>query len=324
MAEIYVNSNSLVKTKIFSANEIVDSDVSVVVTFYDITNDPTLIPPIPYGTIATNLTASKSENDIGTYYVSVPRQLTQRNRKFKLEWGFSAGGTIGANVTFLDIVTPYVDLAEAMDALQLGTDPSDPLYKRYEDLALAEKWARKRIDEYTNQQFSLYSEKYAVYGDGSDILPLPYKIYEINKIYADDVLLVDNINNINNWGYEPIISESGFGIRINRSNLLDNTVYVANGMIPASVNGAGFAKGVRYVIEGTFGWESIPDNVQQATIQLIGHYFDKDRFWKDQYVKRIQSFDWHVEYSDEITTGTGCEYSDKLLNSYVLSQMVVI
>jgi hypothetical protein len=28
------------------------------------------------------------------------------------------------------------------------------------------------------------------------------------------------------------ISESGYGIRINRAGMLDNTVYVANGMVP--------------------------------------------------------------------------------------------
>lgn len=327
MAEVYKNSNSLVTTTIFYGGQATDSEFPVVVSLYDITEDPTIVPALNPEDLITNITTTKSENNIGSYYFYMPKNLTDRNRKFKLIWGFVTGGTIGEQTTYVDVVTPYVDIAEAINELGFGIDLSDPMNKSYQDLMLAEKWARKRIEDYTGQEFYLYNDTQVVYGDGSDILTLPYKIHSVNSLYANDVLLVDEINSVNNWLYEPIISESKFGIRVNRASLLDNTVYTANGMVPPSINdrfGGAFPKNVRYVVNGMFGWDFVPDNVQQATIQLMGHYFDKDRFWKDQYVKKIQSFDWHVEYGSEITSGTGCEYADKLLNGYVLNQMVVI
>lgn len=326
MAEVYLDTNSVVSTTIFYGGQPADSEFPVVVSLYDITEDPTIVPPISPTTLVTNLSTTKSESDIGSYYFYMPKSLTDRPRRFKLIWGFTTGGTLGEQTTYVDVVTPYVDIAEAISELGFGSDLSDPANKSYQDLMLAEKWARKRIEEYTGQEFYLYNDTLVVYGDGSDILPLPHRVNSLNSLHGNDILLVDNINEINNWNYSPVISESGFGIRINRAALLDNTVYVANGMVPPSINDnhGVFAKNVRYVVNATFGWNTVPDNVQQACIQLIGHYFDKDRFWKDQYVKKIQSFDWHVEYGSEITSGTGCEYADKLLNPYVLNQMVVI
>jgi hypothetical protein len=109
--------------------------------------------------------------------------------------------------------------------------------------------------------------------------------------------------------------------------MVDNTVYVANGMVPPSINDVGYGAFIRnysYRVQGKFGWESVPDEVEQACLQLMGHYFDKDRYWKDQYLKSVQTFDWKFEYSSDVNRGTGCAYADKLLSSYVLNQMVVI
>ena len=64
--------------------------------------------------------------------------------------------------------------------------------------------------------------------------------------------------------------------------------------------------------------------IDPSCINLIGHYFEKDKVWKDQYVKNLKTFDWNIEYSGDVFSGTGCLYADKLLSPYVLNQMVVI
>jgi hypothetical protein len=64
---------------------------------------------------------------------------------------------------------------------------------------LAERYARKLIEQHTSQKFYLYDDIYMVYGYDSDILPLPAKIYELHELYGKDVLLLDTINEIDNW-----------------------------------------------------------------------------------------------------------------------------
>jgi hypothetical protein len=326
MAEIYKDQTSPVKTKIFWGGELTDADGDVTAVVYDITEDgtisPAVNPTVPLGTY----TATKSETDMGTYQIVIPFSLCRRNRKFKIEWRYSISGNSASHVYFIDVVTPYANLSDVIDDLGFGTDPSDPNYKTYHELQMAEKYARKLIEIYTNQSFYLYDDTQIVYGSGSDILPLPFRLSEIHELYENDILVADKINNVNNWVYTPIISESNFGIRVNRQDNLDGLVYTANGLVPPSIHDASssgaFRKDVRYSVAGRFGWSSVPDNVEEACIILIKQFFDKDRAWKDKYVKNISTFDWKFEFMEDAHRGTGNLYADQLLSPYVLNGMV--
>jgi hypothetical protein len=327
MAEVYIESNFPVKTKIFYAGEITDADGSVVAEVYDITEDPAVSPAIDPEDLITQLTAVKSEEDTGTYKITFPFELTTRTRKFKLKWTYAIQTELVHHYSVVDVVTPYIDLADAIEDLGFGTDPSDPNNKSYHDLIMAEKWARKTIESYTGQSFYLYNDLHIVYGDNSDSLRLPFKINELHELYENDILLVDNINNINNWNYDTQISESGFGIRINRAGMLDNTVYTANGMVPPSINdtyGGVFKNGSTYKIQGVYGWSSVPQEVNEACVYLMRDYFSKDKRWREKYLASVQSFDWNFKYNTGAFVGTGNLYVDQILLPYVLTQMVVI
>ncbi|NDB59262.1 hypothetical protein EB001_12560 [bacterium] len=251
MAEIYKDQTSPIKTKIFWAGEIVNADDDLVTaTIYDITEDNTINPTVDPNTPIIEIEATKIETDDGSYQIVIPLEYCRRNRKFKIVWSYEIDGNEGSHTYFTDVVTPYANLSDVWEDLNLGTDPSDPNYKTYHEIQMAEKYARKLIEIYTAQFFYLYDESQIVYGSGSDILPLPFKINSIHELYENDVLLVDNINSINNWIYNPIVSESGFGIRVNRQDLVDDIIYTSNGLIPPSINGNGsggaFKKDYRY------------------------------------------------------------------------------
>ena len=327
MAEIYKDQTSPIKTKIFWAGEIVDADNDLVTaTIYDITEDNTINPTVNPNTILLTLTATKLETDIGTYQIVIPFQYCNRNRKFKIIWSYTVSGNSASHTYFTDVVTPYANMADVLEDLNIGTDPSDPNYKTYHELQMAEKYARKLIESFTAQFFYLYDDTQIVYGHGSDILPLPFRIYQIHEVYENDVLLIDNINDVSNWVYDPVISESNFGIRVNRQDLMDNVTYTANGLIPPSINDRGFAgafkKDFRYSVAGRFGWSSVPDNVEEACIILIQQFFDKDTAWRNKYVKSISTFDWKFDYMEDAHRGTGNLYADQLLTPYVINGMV--
>jgi hypothetical protein len=326
MAEIYVNSNAPIKTKIFWAGEIVDPDGNVSADVYDITEDPAIDPTIDPTTLLLTVLATKLENDFGTYQIVLPTAYSDRNRSFKIVWRYQINGSNSYHISYTDVVTPYANLAEAIEDLGLGTDPSDPLFKTYHELRMAEKFARKVIENYCNQSFYLYDDVQVAYGSGSDILPMPFKIAQLHELYESDYLLVDNVNNINNWNRIPEISETGFGIRVNSQNFIDTTVYVANGMYTPTINelnyGKAFKNNVRYKVAGKFGWEKVPDNVEQACIQLMGDYFEKDSVWRQKYVKNVKTFDWSFEFTSDTYKGTGNAYVDQLLNPYVINGMV--
>ena len=330
MAEIYVNSSSPIYHQIFWQGQASNTDsLFPTVKLYDITEDPTVSPAISPTTILTTLTAIADETNVGLYYFNIPYQYTNRNRTLKAVWEYIVGGVSISKHENIFVVTPYTDLTQSANELGFSTEPSDPRYISYSDLKLAEKYARKQIEDYTGQEFYLYDDTLTVYGSGSDVLSLPQKINSLHKLYVNDILLLDNLASpaVNNWNYNVQLSESGFGIRVNRANMLDNTVYTANGMVPPSIhdlaNGV-FINNYTYIVSGRFGWDRVPDNVELACIELMKQYFAKDKMWSDKYIKNIQTFDWQFEYTDDAYSGTGSLYVDKLLSPYVISNMVVL
>jgi len=328
MAEIYVNSNFPVRTTIFYAGQPYSADGVVLVNIYDVTEDPAVSPPINPGTIVIQLNANQLETDPGTYEVILPLNLTSRQRKFKLDWLYVANSQTNIHTSYLDVVVPYCDVAEIVQDLNLGLEPSDPNYKTYHEIIMAEKFARRTIDNFCGQSFSLYDDVQIVYGAGTDILSLPFKLSELHELYQDDYLLVSNVSNptVNNWGYVPIISETGFALRVDMQQFMDNTVYIANGLIPPTQNSFGgvFKKNSRYRVQGKFGWAEVPENVEEAAVVLVNEYFSKDNIWRNKYVKKLSAFDWNFEYSSEVFRGTGNLYADQLLQPYVITGMVVI
>jgi hypothetical protein len=327
--EIYVNSNTAVKHKIFWQGAPYDSDANSlpVVYVYDVTEDPTLVHPVNPSTLLTTLTAEKVETDFGVYQVYIPYNLTVRQRKLKLVWTYTVDNVSNSKPHFLFVVTPYTDITQVIDELGIGADPSDPNYRSFAELQQAERYARKVIEVHTGQQFYLYHDTHVIYGDDSDSLRLPYRIEELHQLYQGDVVLVDTINDINNLPVAIQISNSNFGIRANRADAIDNIVYVANGMVPPSINDIGrgiFKSGIWYTVNGKFGWPEVPDEIELATIELIKDYFSKDKTWRNKYVNNVKSHDWQFEYNPDSYKGTGNLYVDQLLSNYVITQMVVI
>lgn len=328
MAEIYKDQTAPIKTKIFWAGEIVDADGTVTADIYDITEDATVNPTVDPNVKLLTLTATKLDTDSGTYQIIIPFEYCRRNRKFKVVWNYQISGNSVSHSYYTDVVTPYANLADVWDDLNLGTDVSDPNYKTYHEIQMAEKYARKLIETFTAQFFYLYDDTQIVYGYGSDILPLPFRVHEVHELYENDVLLIDTINNVTNWLYTPIISESRFGIRVDRTQMIDNTIYTANGLVPPTIydldyRGA-FKKDARYTVQGRFGWSSVPDNVEEACIILIKQFFEKDTAWRNKYVKNISAFDWQFEYMEDAHRGTGNLYADQLLLPYVINGMMAI
>lgn len=327
MAEVLRNTNSPIYHQVFWKGDVRDADELPTVKVYDITDDPFNDSP-PESYYLTEISAEKDETNVGLYVAYIPILYASSNATLRLVWNYEIDSE---EVLFSDdvfIVTPYADIYQAVNALGISTDSSDPNYRSYKELTAAERYARKRIERATGQKFYLYNDSVRITGYGSDTLPLPEKIYRLRKLYMDDVLMIDNTTSpvFNNWGYDIDITETGFGLRVNKSNMLDNTVYVANGMVPPTIHDSTgiFKNNSQYQVQATFGWKKVPDEIELAAIELMKDFFSKDNVWKNQYIKNIQTFDWQFEYSSDVFSGTGNAYADSLISDYVLDKVEII
>lgn len=327
MAEIYKNNSTAISTKLYYRGDAITPDGDVLVDFYDITNDPLIIPAINPEAVIIELIAEPTETDVGVYNAYLPVEYVSRNRNYKLVWKYEYDAVQYAHITYLDVVTPYISVEEAIEDLDLGSDPNDPNYKSYHEIRMAEKYARKMVEYYTGQSFYPYDDTFTVMGNDSDTLPLPSKIMQIHTLKSNDSVLIDNLNNVNNIGYLVKPTTSGFGVIVNQTTQVDPETYIANGMVPPSIYDISpniFRRGKRYEVYGRFGWNDIPDEVEQATIEIMKTYFAKDRAWKDRYISQISTTDWNFKYTSDAFSGTGSAYADKLLLDFVVTQMVVV
>ena len=324
--EILVGTNSAIKHRVFWKGETAYADSLPTVRLYSITETGNNGSDLDLSTLICTGTAEQSETDIGVYNFYPDLSVTNSVKEIIAEWSYLVNGSTVVKRHEVYITQPYVDISQSIDNLGFGSDYNDPNSKTYQELLDAEKYARKVIENYTQQKFYLYDDVNVIYGAGTDILPLSNKINSIDKIYVNDILLVDNVNNINNWGIPVQVTESGFGIRVNRANMLDNSVYTANGMVPPTINDYPglFNKDARYKITGKYGWKDAPDEIEMACIELMKDYFSKDKVWRNKYIKTIKTFDWEFEYNSGTFAGTGSYYVDQLLLPYVINKMVLI
>ena len=171
--------------------------------------------------------------------------------------------------------------------------------------------------------------KYKLYGnDVNSLKDKSKKSYLILYVSSKSFILfkgiktkfLNNIKKIIVWNVYVYLPEL--------KNLIDNLTYTSNGLIPPSINDRGFSgafkKDYRYQVQGRFGWSSVPDNVEEACIILIQQFFDKDKEWRNRYVKSVSSFDMRFEFMEDAHRGTGNLYADQLLQPYVITGMVVI
>lgn len=325
MAEILLNSQSPITHQVFWNGDVAIPDENPEVKLYDITSDPAIDPAINPETVIATLNTVADENNPGSYIVYVPFEYTDRNRTLRLRWEYYIGDKYISKSDEIFVVTPYVDFNHVQD-LGFSLDSTDPNYRSYKELLNAERYARKQVEQYTGQQFFLYDDVYVLNGYDSDTLPLPAKIQSIHELYADDSLLLDNINEINNWGLTVEISATGYGIKVNKSDMLNNTTYIANGLVPPSIYDTSgvFRSNVSYKVQGRFGWEKVPDDVELAAVELMKDFFAKDQIWRNKYIKNISTYDWDFEYTSEAYAGTGNAYADKLLSDYVMVSKVQV
>jgi hypothetical protein len=322
--EILVGNNPPIKHKVYYGGEPTEADMTPTVRISSVQYDP--LEAEQQTTYLFDLVPIKSETDIGVWQIVLPFSNVANPSTYLVEWTYEVNGDEITKHETVYVVTPYIDVHIASDVIGAGSDPSDPNYISYTDLAHAERYARKTIEAFCGQKFSRYYDTFIAWGSDTESLVSPFRIIRFRELYANDVLVISNDNKpvpFNNFGYQVDVSASRYALQLNRAAYIDNTVYLANGMVPPNINTDSmgvFRRGIRYAVEADFGWDDVPDEVELATIELMKDYFSKDKIWRQKYLKTVETFDWKFEYNSTVYSGTGNAYVDQLLLPYVLNQ----
>jgi len=237
---------------------------------------------------------------------------------FDVVWEFTIDGNPVEKVDSFEVVTPYVSLSAAKEALALAT-VSD------EDIMRIERRVRKIINRYCGQSFDLETGTKIVRGQGSENIRLPKRLNKVNSI-------TQHVTGAALEGYE--IRHNGLVLRRSYpSYASENVVWITNpifnpfydvksdtfwgGSVP-------FAYDVEWDITGEWGYHSIPSEVQEAALILMEQYLCSDDLYRQRYVNTMASADFRYSTHDKAWQGTGNAVADYLLRDYVWDAISVI
>lgn len=256
-------------------------------------------PPATVKIVDGQVVETLSVATVGTGVYSTDL-LSLEEESFQVKW--SSDG-LDYTQTY-QTITPYVEIYDLISA-----SPDDATWEEMKD---AEKYARFRIDSFTSQRFGKRYDAYDASGNGTDYLPLPRRLLQIKKLYENNNLVIDIDNDVNTFGRNVKPSQQHSSLQV------DSTYDIAEWrMTGIDMRGWAFREGYKYLVEGYFGWDSVPNDVQICSKELISDYFCSDRKWREDYVTSLKNGDWTAQFDPAFFFGTGNSYVDAILTDYI-------
>ena len=215
--------------------------------------------------------------------------------------------------------TPYFTISQIRDELELDptTGPSDRVLTR------AERRIRGVVEAYTGQSFGREEAVKSVYGLGDSKLRLPARLASLNSITGPYTLVTADASP-NGSLYE--IRGDGNFLNVKRDAYGISDVIYTNPIRNPDVEYGlrAWPDGAVYSVDGVWGYEEVPEDVQEAILILIEDYLDPDSEYRERYLQTVRAADWNLVYHDNAYRGTGNATADALLQPYIRWSMTVV
>jgi len=252
----------------------------------------------------------------GRYTLPLTFRETQYDGSLDINWVGSDGGKTFLRTTTEQVVTPLVN-SSRLQTLFENTNWTPA------ELAELENSVRVFIESYTGQSFGYEIGTQYVTGNGEKKVALPKRLIKATAIAGGPT------------GFFSI-SNNGWYLYIQNKNLLvtkeappeeymDNFHYMTKGVIVVpDTYWKQFRIGARYAITGEWGYYSVPDDIQEATMLLANDYACGDNLYRERFLTSIKSGDWNMVFNTGAFRGTGNVRADQLLEPYRRQGMVII
>jgi hypothetical protein len=275
---------------------------------------------------AQSVTPVSNGDGTYSYTLAVPYSAAQYDGKLNVVW--SNGGSF-TRTQPVNVVTPIVSLARLKTIYDDGSNPGAG------DLYDLENTIRVIIESFCGQGFgySVGSKTYT--GNGSGKIALKQRLFNFQGIlgvyggYESDFVSPTGQTNLNgelnldrasvagdgwsvlmNWPQYLTVRESPPIELLNIAPSQDGTIRVPNRFY----NNRDF--GTSYTIYGEWGYDAVPDEVQEAAMLIANDYVTGDSGYRDRYLQILKIQQDSFTYHSNAFTGTGNARADQLLTEY--------
>jgi len=251
------------------------------------------------------------------FSITLNTDTTSYDRNIKIEYINTQSGTAFNEIEYVSLVRPYATVDRIKQLIDVPSGTSDQKIKNLE------RRARLSLNSYIG--FSFYKEKRetTVYGNNSDVLTLYDNVLRIDKIYENDILVYEKDSIIYQFDYPIEIADSGRRIKIingdpEQKEIAEFPIFSIFEFYNL------FKKDHSYKIEGIFGWEYIPSDIEEATALLVSDYLCNDFSIRNKNIAQLSNDSYDIKYGSDSATGTGNLLVDNLIAHYKESRYMVI
>ena len=232
--------------------------------------------------------------------------------KYRVDFTYTISGSSHTQSQYINVYTPYYD---ADIFFEEHPDLENDFYDKFDSY---EKKIRNIINTFCGQSFEFYSNKYFILnGNNKSTLPLPLPIVNLKTVTMnvgdeDEVLLHDSSDSsVNNMekSREPFNFQSSNWIQF-KNSYLDSVqkIVVTNK----------FNSDDDYKVVGDFGWQFVPNNVEQASELLLLDMMNGDSEYRRHGMTTVDMDVIKYQTKDSFYESTGNIDADILLMDYTL------
>jgi hypothetical protein len=316
LQDITKNTQEKIYLQVFNDGVLVQADTNPTLQIFDADNDSVPIPGF------SALTAY-DESPAGVYSFLLTPAITNLNRVLEVKWTYSLNGVVATQTEFYQVESVYASSSDIIDFLGFGSTPSELNYHDIKEIQSAEKLARTIVDGYTGQKFINYYGTQEQFGKGADAIEFVEKMIVIDKMYENDILVIDNTVTpvFNQFGFNLELTPTGFGAR-----LIDPgwDVRYDNAYDPNILYYGKFRDNSRYAFQGTIGYKYVPEDIKIATILLVNDILSNDYNWRVKYLSKVDLSEISFEMHKGAFNGTGNLNVDNILDQYRHVNIVII
>ena len=237
--------------------------------------------------------------------------------RHRADFTYTIGGTSYTQSQYINVYTPYIDSDTFFeDHSELETDLSDKFDKM-------ETKVRNIINTFCGQQFDYYPNKYIeLQGSSKKTIHLPIPIVNLRKVTvnvgdSDEAVVHDYLDSsLNNIEKTKEIHNfnSSYYLQYKKS-FIDS--------VQTAISISRFNNNDDYKIEGDFGWQFVPNNIEQAADLLLEDMMSDDSEYRRHGIYRVDMDTIEYETKKDVTfyESTGNIDADVLLMDYTLFVM---
>lgn len=244
-----------------------------------------------------------TRDEAGKYSISLPSSYNAAEGFIDVLWSFNISSSAYAVKEEYSVVTPYV----GWDQFQAEFAQYNQTYADYQE---AERVARYIIHAYCGQEFGKIIATYDVDGSGDDGLPLPKRLLSLT-----DVSWWEESENV-------IYVEEDITWEIAADGWLLRKRNEYRGLRIGAQASPRWPRNRIHMVEGTWGYKSVPAEIVQAARLLIKSYVCPDQAYRNKYIDNIKSGEWRIQYTPEAWAGTGDANVDDILKSFRLYPLI--